>query len=188
MRNILSVFILSVLFSFSCNNKSEMQSTADYYTHKNLMLNYSSPVIALDSINLKQENGASVRLSDIKNTSGKLYFIYSQMNCLTCVETVLKVIHDEFPELFNNMVIVSSYESLRNLSVFKRVNNYDGEIYNDYSGSFTNNFKQDFLPGLFLIHPDGKVYSFLWADKSQTEMLRNYLSAIKKQLKYNEVL
>lgn len=175
--NALLVFVL-VVITVACKSTDEQQK--DFFRKANTILNKDFTGTNLSGIIVTDEYGDTILLDSLLMDTSYLFMVYSEINCLTCVETVLKFVKEKDSELLKRLIIISKYRNPRNLYVFKRLNNFEGMVYNVSSGDIIEKFEST-LP-LFFINEKAKTKNLFWADKKRLDMLDSYLGLISEEL------
>lgn len=146
MKNILSIglIIISIcIVGFSVYNNiaySKYKKEIDYFkdelnNEKQLaqlntkkFLNFIEMSIAssnciLDNISLTDEAGRILHINAILNKGPKIVLRYSEINCMSCVDSCLNYLR-KYTNLIgvNNIIILASYNRHNDLISFKRIN------------------------------------------------------------------
>jgi len=82
------------------------------------------------SIELRSESGDILKLSDLVSQKPKLILRYSELQCDMCIDhslVYLKRIADSIGR--KNILILASYNSMRDLAIFKRINSIDLPVF-----------------------------------------------------------
>jgi hypothetical protein len=77
---------------------------------------------------------------------------------------------------------MSNYRNLRDLYIFKRINNYNGTVVNDVNSTIIGKLK-DHLPCLCLIN-NGIITHIYTPKPHNKESVRKYLNNIKEMISY----
>ncbi|MBU1097491.1 MAG: hypothetical protein KKB34_13505 [Bacteroidetes bacterium] len=100
------------------------------------------------------EEGDKVTIGDIINGENKIMLKYNKLNCSVCNDEEIKNIKKEFSKTnTEKIILISKYDELKELVIFKRVNNLHIPVYN--------------LPeGMFLSPIDKKNYTYYFTTDS----------------------
>lgn len=84
-----------------------------------------------DTLRVYDADNHPVRFKDLVSEHRKLVFRFSELNCNVCVDSVLNALksfpHKSVPD---NVIVLASYKTYRDLLVFKRINKLSFPVYN----------------------------------------------------------
>jgi hypothetical protein len=110
--------------------------------------------------------------------SSKLIFYYSELNCNSCVEIIIKEIENFRDSIgSDNIVYLSDYKRIRDMQIFKRINHISSEIYN--ISSLNIPLEKMHVPLLFVLDNDKRIRSVFIPNKEDIKTIKLYLSTIK---------
>jgi len=130
-------------------------------------------------LQIESEAGESSRLAAL--TSGKplLFLRYSSLNCNLCVDhslNYLKSLADSIGH--ENIVILASYNTMRELALFKRVNQIRFPVYRIADNSLGIPAEKYSFPYLFITNKSLTVTNFHIPDKDVPQLDKILLSVI----------
>lgn len=172
----MTILLVCIILGWSCDERKKLRRGFDQANKIELHRFHD---ISLDTVCFQDELGNEIIGDEIINNTNKLFFVYSSINCMTCVETVLGYINSKYPRIGEKLIIISNYNNPRNLMVFKRVNNIKGVIYNDVSRVVVRQFDKGRMPVLFFSNKD-RIDNVLWVDKSQLSEIDDYFETIEQ--------
>lgn len=83
------------------------------------------------------EEGDKVTIGDIINGENKIMLKYNKLNCSVCNDEEIKNIKKELSKTnTEKIILISKYDELKELVIFKRVNNLHIPVYNLSEGMF----------------------------------------------------
>jgi hypothetical protein len=95
-----------------------------------LIFKFESEKIDENAI-LFDENGDPITLKQLIQKKPKLIFKYSDLNCNVCVDEQITLLKKVVTKIGSeNIIIISNYNSIRELSQFVRMNQLDIKVYN----------------------------------------------------------
>jgi len=136
------------------------------------------------SLQIESESGEVFCLAEL--TSGKplLFLRYSHLNCNLCVDhslNYLKSIGDSIgPE---NVVILASYNTMRELALFKRVNQIRFPVYRIADNSLGIPAEKYSFPYIFMTNKSLTVTHFHIPDKDVPQLNKILLSVIPSRFR-----
>lgn len=147
---------------------------------KNSSLQVISDGIKLDKdIEIHNEKGENVKISHL--LSGPVLVLrYSELNCQSCVDDLIKFLltHGSFNE--NNTLILSYYRELDYLNKFKRMNPLNVQIYNTKSLGLPPDTLN--VPYLFVLDDQLMTQNVFIPEESDTLALKYYLTFVANKL------
>lgn len=90
-----------------------------------------------DDLLLTDEQGQSVPFNQVLEGNTKLVFRFSELSCNTCVDREVGNLKKVAAQVgANRIVVLASYRNLRDLVVFKRINQLEFPVYNVATEAF----------------------------------------------------
>jgi hypothetical protein len=132
--------------------------------------------ILTDSLIKDEDNNVIIKSNLIKR-SPLLIFRFSELNCSTCIQDQLSLLSDLLQSNDINYIIISDYNSIRNLGIFKRVNAIKVPIYN--CKQLLN--RETITPYYFVLNKNGTISDFYYPDKKFPEISKEYLKLIHEK-------
>lgn len=116
----------------------------------------------------------------------KLVFYYSDLNCNSCVESIVAEIENFRDSIgIDNIIYISDYKRTRDMQIFKRINQIKSEIFN--ISSLNIPMDQAHVPFLFVLGKDNEVRSVYVPNKEDLNNLKSYLSIVRNMYFYDGV-
>ncbi len=159
-----------LLESYSSILKDRIVSSYKYGCN----ITYMTPDSLLDA-----NDNRKVHLKDL-SSNYKLVFYFSEMHCQTCVNEELKILKKSVSE--NNIIYLASYNSLRNLNAFKRINSLRAKVYNIQRPILNNVFEVN-VPFFAVINKDGALLDVFIPSKHIPDLTKSYLDIINEKFK-----
>lgn len=130
------------------------------------------------TLSVQKENKESVHMWNLFQNHPKLVFRYSELNCNVCVEKEVELLKKFIEEIgIQNMLMMTNGRSSSYNGQFKRMNQFDIEIYNVEDLGL----KLDKIntPYYFVLDSDWKAKSVFVPSKSLPSQTRAYYDIIK---------
>jgi hypothetical protein len=90
-----------------------------------------------DTLHVVNEQGARVAFNQVLGADTKLVFRFSELSCNTCVDREVGNLKKMAAQVgADKIVVLASYRNLRDLVVFKRINQLDFQVYNAADKAF----------------------------------------------------
>lgn len=119
-------------------------------------------------------------LYNLIETTPKLIFYYSELNCNSCVEIIVKEVENYRDSIGSeNIIYLANYRRARDMLIFKRINQIKSSIFNVVETSMPAG--KVHMPFLFIIDKEKRVRSLFVPSKENTKNIKLYLSIIKKK-------
>ena len=138
---------------------------------------------ALDAgMAVRNATGESMTLSDIAEDGDILVVRYSELNCNSCVDSLMKKI-GEFAErggMKNRFVVFANYENYLDFKLFCSLNKANLNIYNVKGLPLGQEALE--TPYLFLLHSDMTVTNFFVTHKEMPGATDRYLGRVSELL------
>ena len=138
--------------------------------------------ISIQNIIIEDSLSKQHFLSDLINWKPVLIYRYSELNCNTCYETEIDLLHKLFAENKQRMIILCSYKMKQYFLMFKRMNKILLPIYRIPQNSFSWEMEDYGSPYYFVLHPDMKISHIFVTDKEYPELNKQYLESVKRLL------
>ena len=142
-------------------------------------------------INIKQkvtdENGNKISITELLNNSPKIIFRYSGLNCQLCIEEEIKILRKYINDIgFDNILFFSTYNSTRDLFLFKRINQLqDFEIFNLKEEKLNIPIDSLNIPYVFLIDSFGNAVMLHIPEKTKPEFSEQFYKVVLSRLASN---
>lgn len=134
-------------------------------------------MIWADTINVySANNGFSIK--ELIGDENKLILWFSELSCRSCVDAQYQILVEKSDDInLENIILLTSSESTRIISPFKRVNEITKEVYSTkfdfYSGNMTLN-----SPCYFIMGKNLEMSDIFYPEKDNLELTESYLNAI----------
>lgn len=136
----------------SINSKYKNEKSINDIRNFNLKTIYLNNGLSIsDTIKVTNEKGDILLLKDIIKST-KLIFRYSELNCDVCVDKQFEALN-KYIDIYGseNILILSQYNKLRNLNIFKRINNIKLSVFNLATIISNMEIEKAGLPYFFII-------------------------------------
>lgn len=118
---------------------------------------------------------------ELVGTGSRLVIRYSELNCQSCIDTILFYANDFASKCGKNKVAIwASYSYMRNYSIFLRMNKYDLDIYN--VADTVLNIDSRNMPYAFVLNEDLTISHLFIPHKEFPKMTKWYFSEVEKYL------
>jgi len=112
----------------------------------------------------------------------KLVFRYSELNCMQCVDQEVANIKSLAQEIGKeHIIIAATYDSIRDLFLFKRINNLEFPVYKLPDEGFRLPLDQANVPFLFMIDEEFQSKLVFVPEKNLPSMSEQYYDIIKSR-------
>jgi len=133
-------------------------------------------------LSLIDENNKRCRINEISGANTTLIFRFSEINCTSCVETQFRLIRKYISKYGkNNIIIVASYSNIRNLTIFKRINEISIPIYRIEQNQLCQKVESLNVPYYFLLEDEVEMRMIHIPSKEIPSLTLNYLNLIGKR-------
>lgn len=138
---------------------------------------FAKKMIWADTINVySANNGFSIK--ELIDDENKLILWFSELSCRSCVDAQYQILVEKSDDIsLENIILLTSSESTRIISPFKRVNEITKEVFSTrfdfYSGNLTPN-----SPCYFVMGKDLEMSDIFYPEKDNLELTERYLDAI----------
>ncbi len=142
-------------------------------------------------INIKQkitdEKGNKISITELLNNSPKIIFRYSGLNCQLCIEEEIKILRKYINDIgFDNILFFSTYNSTRDLFLFKRINQLQNfRIYNLKEEKLNIPIDSINIPYVFLVSSSGHIDILHIPEKTKSEFSEQFYKVIISRLASN---
>jgi len=135
-----------------------------------------------ENIEVKIESGTSIRYADLVSTGPKLILRYSELHCDMCIDHSLEYLKRIAASIGKeNILILASYKSQRDLSIFKRINKLDFPVYKIAKSGLKIPIEQYSIPYVFIADKTLHVKNLHILNKDIEEMSEIFLSIIPQK-------
>ncbi len=116
---------------------------------------------------ITSENGEVHYIHDFVSNNPKLFFHYSKFTCDICVEKEVSQLKTYIQEIgTENVIVIASFESKRVLSAFKKINDFEFEIYSCEEQIF--GIEESSLPYYFILNSNCQIERFFLPQNSHS--------------------
>lgn len=124
----------------------------------------------------------TITLETLVGSSPKLVFHYSELNCMQCVDQEVGKIKKLAQKIGReNILIVATYDNIRDLFLFKRVNNLELPVYKLPDEGIGLPLEKANVPFLFIIDEEFKSKLVFVPEKTLPAMSEKYYGIIKSR-------
>ncbi len=128
---------------------------------------------------LESESGKDVRLAELVSSKPKLFLRYSELQCDMCIDYSLKYLNSIADSIgHTNVVILASYKTMRELSIFKRINKINFPVYRIPEEGLGIPIESYSIPYLFIANESLRAENLHILNKDIVEMSSIFLSLI----------
>lgn len=106
-----------------------------------------------------------------------LVFRYSKLNCTSCILKNINTINMMVEKRKIRIIIISDYNSKRELGLFKRINNIENEVFN--CSLLSNN--ENHTPYFCIINEKGKLNNVFFPDDNFVGLTEKYLDIMTQK-------
>jgi len=136
--------------------------------------------LILKDIYVTNEQGVKVRLNTLFNKRiPKLVLRYSEINCMTCVDSCLVYI-DKYKSIIGieNIIILASYHRQQDVNIFKRISKVRFEVYNTNKSRIGLPAEKSNSPFLFVSDQTLVAQSVFFPEKTLPKLTEMYFQTI----------
>jgi len=139
-------------------------------------------------INTKQmvsdEKGSKRSIVGLLNDSPKIIFRYSELNCQLCIEDEIQILKKYIDAIgFDNILFFSTYNTTRDLFLFKRMNQLqDFEIYNLKEEKLNIPVDSLNIPYVFVVDSFGNVFMLHIPERTKPEYSEQFYKVVISRL------
>ena len=137
--------------------------------------------------NVKDEQGNKISVAELLNGSHKIIFRYSELNCNLCIEEEIQILQKYINDIgFDNILFFSTYNSTRDLFLFKRINQLQNyRIYNLKEEQLNIPIDRLNIPYVFLIDSSGNIVMLNIPEETKPEFSEQFYNVIISRLASN---
>lgn len=143
-------------------------------------ISLASSNCSIDNISVKDEAGNIVKINNLINKGPKIVLRYSEVNCMSCVDTSLNFLR-KYIDLIGvkNIIILASYKRQKDIISYKRINNLiPFEIYNTNYNDLNLPIEDVVIPYYFIIDEKLNCHSVFPIDAEIPEYMDMYFRTI----------
>lgn len=171
---------LSVDLLKNSNSKQLNDSLQNRFILNNLVQNLENSGALLDNITIEDFNNKTYQLKELINERSKLIFMFSELNCQTCIDMQLPNIEQLSKDIgAENIILLASYSNKRDLFQFARINRIKLEIYNFDKNDIQIPIIDSNVPFFFIINSNLTSNCFFIPEKSLPKHTISYLNIVK---------
>ena len=141
--------------------------------------NLLSSGLVLRNISVTNEKGIKFRLNILFGNNPKFVLRYSEINCMTCVDSSLKYI-EKYKKIIGpeNIIVLASYKNQQDLAIFKRVSKIEFEIFNTGENTVGLPIEKENTPFMFITNGTLIAQSVFLPEKTMPELTEMYFMTI----------
>jgi len=138
-------------------------------------------------LKVEDEEGNKISIAELLNNNPKVIFRYSELNCRLCIEEEIKILLKYINDIgFDNILFFSTYNSTRDLFLFKRINQLqDFKIYNLKEEKLNIPIDSLNIPYVFLIDSSGNIVMLNIPEKTKPEFSEQFYNVVISRLVLN---
>jgi hypothetical protein len=160
---------------------ANVQEKEEFYRLHFDLNNKMAGLIAPDVFCIKSSTEENL-LSEMVKDQPLLIYRYTHKNCNTCYLEELKALQEDFPDYFDFISVLCSYQSDKELLIHKRTHKIELPLYNVPFDAFNWITEEHNSPYYFVLHPNMKISNIYVPNKAYPEMNKMYLEGIKRFL------
>lgn len=146
------------------------------------MLYKCKPYKIGSDIEIRDEEGSVLMLSEIFGSSPKLVVRFSEINCINCISDEMLMI-SEYPELKSSTICLATYHKQDDLLVSKRMSGISNTVYNIPYYTFDCVMEELKQPYYFIVDENNYASHFFVAHLEDVESTKRYLEYVVTLLK-----
>ncbi|MCX6327698.1 MAG: hypothetical protein NT144_13765 [Bacteroidia bacterium] len=150
---------------------------------ENLILHWKNENGKIADSIIWDENFGVISKSILISKGPVLIFRFSEFNCKTCIDELLKLINDRLHDKHINFIVVGNFQNSRALSVFKSVKQLNCPIYN--SKKLVTN--ESITPYFFILSEDGTISELFYPDNLFPVLSSKYIEIIEEKYFSNTI-
>ena len=154
----------------------------DEFIELNFETNREMTGLIAPDILYSELNKDDKRLSDIAKKRHILIYRFSDRNCSTCFQEELKSLLRILPENCDFVKVLCSYQSPRDLQIFKNDNAINLPAYLIPYNAFDWLVEEKNKPYYFVLHPDMKISHIYVPDVRYPELNKQYIEGVMRLL------
>ena len=158
-------------------NNTLLETKNDLLEDQVLKSVFAKKMIWADTINVYTANNR-ISIKELIGNENKLVLWFSELSCRSCVDAQYQILVDKSDDInLENIILLTSSESTRIISPFKRVNKITKEVFSTkfdfYSGNMTPN-----SPCFFVMGKNLEMSDMFYPEKDNLELTERYLNAV----------
>lgn len=163
-----------------------LDSLKNQFLLNNIMIQLKYSDFLLNDFKVTKLSGKTKRLKQLIKDKPKLIFMFSELNCKTCIDMQLPNVN-KVSEIIGsgNMIILASYAYKRDLIQFMRMNKINLDVYNIDKANFNLPLFDENVPFFFIIEPDLTCSCLFVPDKSMPKYTEVYFNFIMDRFSSN---
>jgi len=133
---------------------------------------------------LNNENPVS--LNDFIADGPKLILRYTEKDCWSCVEDVLKICKKYSEENIgfkDSFMVLSSFSEHRNFLILHKSKDFDFPVLNLQNSSLDLKVDSLNIPYFFILNPNFTINSIFISERENYKLISDYLTAMKRKLR-----
>jgi len=138
-------------------------------------------------LEVEDEEGNKISIAELLNNNPKVIFRYSELNCRLCIEEEIKILQKYINDIgFDNILFFSTYNSTRDLFLFKRINQlHNFRIYNLKEEQLNIPIDRLNIPYVFLIDSSGNIIMLNIPEKTKPEFSEQFYNVVISRFALN---
>lgn len=171
---------LSVDLLKNSSSRHIKDSIQNQFLLNNVVQQLENSGIILHDVTIEDVNNKTYKLKELIKGQSKLIFMFSGLNCQTCIDMQLPGIEQLSKDIGEeNVILLASYSNRRDLFQFARINKIKLEIYNFEKSDIQIPLIDSNVPFFFIINPNLASNCFFIPEKSSPKHTIAYLNVIK---------
>jgi hypothetical protein len=180
MKHCIIYLAVYITLLTGCENKKSHDAFEKYVINANLFVNYNLRNQNMLTQNIYCENDSVLDKIKIKNMGYMLVFRFFDVSCQPCVDSQIKLLNEKFPDIKDQVFILTSYSDRHNLSTFKRINGIDREVFQTDSIVGLSYLEEKKVPYFFVFDTSGCIQKIMIPEKKLPGLTVKYLNSIKR--------
>lgn len=185
------ILLIQIKKSTAVNQQLQLihNKTTQVSSLKDMKINMLEETIekSLNSENLKIRNNVTINdgegptlLKNVVSSKPMLILRYSELNCQTCIDVQLASLNKLADKIGKkNIIILASYNTIVNMTKFKRINKLNLSIYNVDSIGFP--LEKSNIPFYFIIDKDRMAKLIFVPNKEFPSLTEKYFELIQNR-------
>jgi uncharacterized HAD superfamily protein len=161
-------------------SKQIIDSLENNFLINNVVKQLENSGAILNNVMIEDFNNKTYQLKELIKDRSKLIFMFSELNCQTCIDMQLPNIEQLSKDIgAENIILLASYSNKRDLVQFARINNIKLEIYNFDKSEIEIPLIDTNVPFFFILNPNLTSTCFFIPEKSMPKHTIAYLNIVK---------
>ena len=164
-------------------NNEQLDTVKDFEKLKvviSLMIRNSELNIK-NNFSVTDSSGKSISFSKLIRDKKVLVFRYSQLSCTSCVDVQLQRLEQFAKRIgFDRVIVLTTYTSIKELNMYKKVNNLSFDMYNIPIGTLKTEMELSNTPYFFTVNINKHIENIFIPIKTIPELTEEYYSHIEK--------